>query len=91
MAGVRSAVRKCPHGYKSPASCVDCMQEGPVVEPRSSAEVLAQGQEFIDGFIFQAEYEGHCRECDSAIELGEPLYRMRKGEYVYYIHTGCIS
>lgn len=23
----------CPHGMPSPASCVQCMQDGPVVEP----------------------------------------------------------
>ncbi len=80
----------CPHGMPSRASCVTCMEDGPVVAP-SDMKGAAQGEEYIEGFIPAAQYPGVCRECHSDIVLGEPLYKMVKGEQTYYIHTDCIS
>lgn len=80
----------CPHGMPSRASCIDCMLDGPV-EVQAQQSRLLDYKEYIDGFIPEAQYEGQCSGCNLPIHLGEPLYRMKKGERTWWIHTTCIE
>ncbi len=71
----------CTHGMPSPASCYECMEEGnmPAPAPRpASAE--------RDGPTIEARYDGHCKECNTAIHAGEPICRTTHGTYEHAHH-----
>ena len=73
----------CPHGFESPASCVDCMQDGPVAPPRVNAPWRkATGS-------FRAEYEGQCEGCPRDISRGQWIVRWERGDIVVYCHENC--
>lgn len=71
----------CPHGMPSPASCTDCMDEGPVTRPRRWAKVAGP---------FPAQYDARC-PCGNAIEVGERIQRWDHGRDgpTSYTHEGC--
>ena len=73
----------CPHGYESPASCWDCMVDGPVVPPTVNAPWKAAGGQF------RAIYEGRCKGCDWDIEVGQFIQRWERGDVQIYCHTRC--
>lgn len=69
----------CPHGMPSPASCTDCMADGPVAPPpRWKA---------IDG-PFRARFPGVCTGCDSEFAVSDLVQRYDRGERTVYVHQG---
>lgn len=62
----------CPHGYPSPKSCLDCMEDGPVEMPKTWQPV---------GSPFPARYDGEC-VCGSAIHPGDLVQRWDRGDEV---------
>ena len=76
----------CPHGMPSPASCVDCMDEGPVATPTRWQKV---------GGPFAARYPGECAACGrlflySEVMQNERIQRWDLGdERTVYTHADC--
>jgi hypothetical protein len=66
---------KCEHGFKSPLSCVDCMNEGnlPPVVPEKLHVV----------FVCAAKYVGHCRLCDFTWGLDTEIAKLSDETYVH--------
>ena len=64
----------CPHGMPSPASCIDCMDEG-LLPPPPKPEVPEPGHSF------EAAYPGHCKGCDLPIHPGQRITAMTDGTY----------
>lgn len=56
----------CPHGMGKAASCVECMEEGPVVP----VEPLRLHAEF---WMPHAQFDSLCGRCDRQIEAGDPI------------------
>lgn len=48
-------ITACTHGMPSPASCITCMEDGPVLPPRPDATQLLRAYRWII-----ARYEGRC-------------------------------
>lgn len=78
----------CPHGMPSAASCVDCMDEGPVLEPAKWHE---------EGRPFAGRFAGTCRgrDCGERIKDGTAVQRWdrRRGSELLatvYLHRGCV-
>lgn len=69
----------CAHGFPSPASCVDCMEEGPVAPPTASTPATIEA-------TFRAKYDGHCTGCNLPVGIGQVVHRLSEGRYV---HQGC--
>lgn len=68
----------CTHGMPSPASCVECMEDGNLPPaPRPTVTVDA---------VFIAYYAGHCRTCNLPTRAGERIARLSNDTYV---HAGC--
>lgn len=55
----------CPHGMPSRASCIDCMEDGPVA-PLARRPAVAER-------IIEARYPGRCAKCGTAIEQGDDI------------------
>ncbi len=75
----------CPHGMPSRASCVTCMEDGPVSTPATWARV---------GAIFPARYDGTCPGCDKVIWPPDLVQRWDKGDgrlviATIYTHPEC--
>lgn len=71
----------CSHGMPSPASCVDCMDDGPVAPP------TRRTPRTIDA-TFPARYDGECHGCNLPISVGQIIHRLSDERYV---HQGCES
>ena len=56
----------CAHGMPSPASCIDCMDEGPVVALARQRPLIARS--------IAARFDGRCDHCRSRIDEGDPLH-----------------
>lgn len=70
----------CPHGYPSPKSCIECMEEGPVAPPRVWHKVANP---------FPARYLDECT-CGNTINVGDMLQRWDLGdEETKYLEVGC--
>ena len=74
----------CPHNMPSPASCIQCMEDGPVVEPTRWQKV---------GGPFNVRYEGWCATCEGKFYLGiagrDLIQRWDFGEErTEYTHVG---
>lgn len=70
----------CPHGFEKPTQCIDCMEDGPVVEPPTWKRI---------GAVFSATFAGEC-PCAKPIELGDWIRRWDLGtERTVYTHQGC--
>lgn len=70
----------CTHGMPSPASCVECMEEGnlpPTPRPEPDHVVAT----------FRAKFEGSCRVCGFAIQVGQVVHKLEPSET--YVHAGC--
>lgn len=62
-------VRSCSHGFAHPASCIDCMADGPVFPPRPTPE-----QVLAAGLWVYAREEGRCaRRRSHRIYEGDPI------------------
>lgn len=76
-----TTIPPCPHGFPKPASCVECMEDGPVAAP-------ARWQPL--GQAFNAAHPGRCERCDDQIVAGERITREDYGdERTRYVHVGC--
>lgn len=71
----------CPHGFASPGSCIDCMDEGLLPPPPKPAAATVE-------YLFTARYPGHCDGCNTVIHEGEQTARLSDGTYV---HGRCAS
>lgn len=69
----------CPHGMPTPASCLDCMEEGNLPPPPrpERPKVL---------HTFAARYDGDCPECHLPIRVGQMVSALSSGAYV---HESC--
>lgn len=56
---------ECPHGMGKKASCVECMNEGPVT-------TLRKQQPKAERWI-HARFDGFCADCDSPIAEGDDI------------------
>jgi hypothetical protein len=74
--------RPCPHGMPKPSTCVDCMDEGPVVPPVRWQPV---------GQPFMSLYGGVCPTCGDSIEAGvDFIERWDFGDdRTVYTHDRC--
>lgn len=57
----------CTHGMPTPASCVECMNEGnmPAPPPKPTAE-----------YTVTAQFAGRCPGCHEEIEIGDLIARV---------------
>lgn len=69
----------CAHGFASPASCIDCMENGPVAPPTRPMPVDVEA-------TFRAKFDGHCTGCNLPVSAGQVVHRLSDGRYV---HQGC--
>lgn len=70
----------CSHGMPNAATCMDCMEDGPVA--------TAPRWVFV-GDPFRSIYPGLCTGCGDPIEQGETIRRADKNERTIYVHEGC--
>lgn len=75
------ATRTCTHGMPSPATCFECMEEGPVAPPPTRPAPPEQ-----EGEPFPARYYTQCRHCNTAVHVGELIVRTTHGTYVHAEH-----
>ena len=71
--------RVCAHGMPTPASCVECMEDGPVAVTESASPLIVE-------YWFTARYDDHCRGCNLPIHVGQ---RAAKLVYGGVVHEGC--
>lgn len=77
-----STLLPCPHGMPNAATCLDCMEDGPVVAPEVWTKV---------GTPFTATFAGLCIGCDgTSIEPGQQIQRWDRGaDRTAYLHARC--
>lgn len=71
----------CTHGYASPASCLDCMEDGPVVPPPSPEHALR---------TIVARHPGFCPRqvgCGEDIEPGDRISLLDPSGL--WVHEDC--
>lgn len=73
-------ITECTHGMPTPASCFECMEDGPVAPPTRNVP------ETVDGPAFAANWPGECPGCDRPIVVGQTIRATSRGRYV---HQGC--
>ena len=60
-------IEHCTHGMPSPASCWECMEEGPVVPPKVKGPKVKQGSRTT------ARYASRCGNCFEPIGVGDTI------------------
>lgn len=72
----------CPHGMPNAATCLDCMEDGPVTAPATWAKV---------GHPFISQYRGDCPGCPAGINPPARVQRWDRsdGSRTAYTHDGC--
>lgn len=75
----------CPHGMPNAATCLDCMEDGPVTVLEPAPTWRAEGPPFV------ARYNSVCIGCDRADIRGgvDRVQRWLRGDHVAYLHEGC--
>lgn len=64
---------ECPHGYQSPASCLDCMDDdGLGVAPAPPPPAKSSR-------AFDAKHPGRCHGCEFPISPGDRMVYMTDG------------
>ncbi len=58
----------CSHGMPSAASCITCMEDGPVMPPRPGDNQLLHAQRWAI-----ARFDGRCARRSCAIEAGDRI------------------
>lgn len=58
--------RSCTHGMPTPASCVDCMFDGPVAPPTPDAAQILGAVRWIEARI----EGGRCARCHDTVTVG---------------------
>jgi hypothetical protein len=71
----------CTHGYASPKSCLDCMEEVGV-----SAEPVRP--ERSERSPWEAQFPGSCPVCDEPIDIGNFITITNRERYV---HARCVK
>jgi hypothetical protein len=69
----------CPHGIPTPASCLECMEDGPVTRPARWTKI---------GGPFTASYPGECPAGDP-IDIGDVVQRWDRDQVSRYAHVDC--
>lgn len=72
----------CPHGMPSPASCFDCMEDGPV------APLTPNEPERADSYPFLARHAAQCEACNLPIIVDQLIVHTTSDRYV---HESCVS
>ena len=72
-------MRACTHGMPSPASCIECMEDGPVMPPSAQPQVEVEA-------VLVARFDGHCSRCNLPIHIDQYIVRLSDDRYV---HAGC--
>ncbi len=62
----------CTHGMPSPASCIECMEDGPVAPPRPSTPEIQ--------YEMVAKFGGICNHCFLPLIIGDDIAMMTNGE-----------
>ena len=72
----------CPHDMPNAATCLDCMEDGPVATPDEWRPI---------GQPIRAMYPGSCIGCDAmVVEIGDRVQRWGRGAgRTAYLHEGC--
>lgn len=70
----------CTHGMPTPASCVDCMDEGNLPPPPRPAPETAV-------MAVTARWDGQCRACDLPIVPGQPIVMTTRDRW---LHERCL-
>jgi len=65
----------------TPASCFDCMEDGPVGPPPAPSPAPQR-----DGPNITARYDGQCRGCNLGVHVGEQICRTTHGTYEHAHH-----
>lgn len=71
----------CPHGMPTPASCVECMEEGNLPTGQRAATRSGPRPSAT------ASFEGKCSACSWVIEVDDALVLSDEGEW---IHEECV-
>lgn len=71
----------CRHGMPTPASCIDCMDDGNIALPPQRTTRLHPA-----GPAFTARHQGRCARCDEPIEPGDTI---RRWDDDLYRHEDC--
>ena len=72
-------IASCAHGMPSPASCVTCIEDGPVAPPTRSEPVTVVA-------TFRARFDGQCPGCNLPIVPGQIAHILSDERRV---HQGC--
>lgn len=65
----------CGHGYPSPLSCIDCMNDDGVGAPPPQPVTIEA--------TTVAKYEATCPACDDTISTGDPIALLSSGRWVH--------
>lgn len=70
----------CPHGMGKASSCIECMEEGPVVKPGKRPKFEAE-------FGMVAKFDSKCPGCGGDIQEGTRIGKTHVGWCCY----GCLK
>ena len=72
----------CPHGYPSPKSCLDCLEDTGLGATPTPPETVTH--------LFPARFPGQCPVCDLPIRVGYPIAHTSRDRYIHDTCTGDI-
>lgn len=58
-------ITECTHGMPTPASCIECMAEGPVASPRPAETQMLNAERWIE-----ARFPGQCARRREEFDVG---------------------
>lgn len=70
----------CPHGMPTPASCLDCMEDG-------GLGAAPQERETAAGPAVTAACDGDCGLCHLGVHVGQRIVRTTRDRWV---HAECL-
>lgn len=74
----------CTHGMPTPASCIECMEDGNLpVPPRQRPEILARSTARFDGTV--------CRWCDRPIRVDDSIALLGLDGHEAWGHELCVE
>lgn len=74
------AAMTCPHGYPSPRSCLDCMDDNGLGAEPNPPETVTH--------LFAAMFPGQCPVCDLPIDVGDQIAHTDRDRYIHDTCTG---
>ena len=66
---------ECPHGYPSPAACMDCFEERGLGAPRREPESMVA--------MITARRDGQCPEWDLPIIIGQRIVKTNRERWIH--------